>query len=143
MSFGFSVGDFIAAGNLVKDIISALRESSVSEYRDLVLELHGLQRALHEIEHLRCQPGQEGATNSIKVASLMCQYPLDEFAGKLRKFESLGVKSGGSTSKREIVKTWGIKLKWGFTMEDEVRNLRAYLIAHVGSLNMRLLAQGL
>jgi hypothetical protein len=38
---------------------------------------------------------------------------------------------------------WNQKLRWGFTMADEVRNLRAYVAAHVGSLNMRLLTEGL
>lgn len=138
MSFGFSVGDFISAISLIKDVISSLRTASVSEYRELIIELHGLQRALDEIEHLPRSPEQEPAVNSIKVAALMCQYPLDEFAGKLKKFESLDF---GQTQGR--AKLWNKKLKWGFTMEEEVRNLRAYLVAHVGSLNMRLLTQGL
>lgn len=52
MSFGVSAGDLIAAGVLIKNIISALDKSSTAEYRELLLELHGLQRALDEIEHL-------------------------------------------------------------------------------------------
>ena len=143
MSFGFSVGDFITAAKLIKDTITALRTSSVSEYRELVLELHGLERALYEIERLKCHPGQEAAVNGIKVAALICQYPLDEFAQKLRKFESLSEAKGKKLRKGELLTLWSKKLKWGFCMEDEVRKLRAYLVAHVGSLNMRLMTQGL
>ena len=138
MSFGFAVGDFISVINLIKDVISSLRTASVSEYRELIIELHGLQRALDEIEHLLHSPELEPAINSIKVAALMCQYPLGEFAGKLKKFEGLDL---GQRQNR--AKLWSKKLKWSFTMEEEVRNLRAYLVAHVGSLNMRLLTQGL
>lgn len=136
MSFGFSVGDFIAAANLIKDIISALNTSSTSEYRELKLELYGLQRALDEIEHLKCDGIDEAALNAVKVAALMCQHPLNEFASKLKKFETLG--EDPATSGRSRVKLYTLKLRWGFTMEEEVQRLRAYLIAHVGSLNMRL-----
>ena len=143
MSFGFSVGDFITVGRLIHDVVSSLRRSSISEYQELILELHGLQRALDQIQHLKCHPNQEAAINGIKIAALMCQHPLDEFAGKLKKFESLDVCSGKSASKASRMKAWDQRLRWGFCMKDEVAKLRVYLTAHVGSLNMRLITQGL
>lgn len=136
MSFGFSIGDFVAAGVMIKDIISALRTSSTSDHQELVLELHGLQRALNEIEHLQSGPQHETELNAVKVTALTCQYRLDDFAGKLKKFESLGqVTKVGSSEKAKL---WRLKLQWGFSMEAEVQSLRAYLLAHVGYLNMRL-----
>ena len=138
MSFGFAVGDFIAAGKLVKDIIAILRTLARSEYQELMLELHGLQRALDQIEHLEAPPERHIPVVSIKVAALMCTHVLDEFAGKLKKFESLAGQPRNSK-----LKIWTHKLRWGFTMADEVRNLRAYVAAHVGSLNMRLLTEEL
>ena len=136
MSFGFSIGDFMAAGVIIKDIISALRTSSTSDHQELVLELHGLQRALDEIEHLQVGPRHETEVNAVKVAALTCQYRLDDFAGKLKKYESLGhVSKAGSAEKSKL---WRLKLQWGFSMEAEVQSLRAYMIAHVGYLNMRL-----
>ena len=143
MSFGFSVGDFIAVGSLIQNIVSSLRASSISEYRELILELHGLQRALYDIEHLNCHPSQEPAVSGIKVAALACQYPLDEFAGKLKKFDSLFIGKAGNLSKTDKVKMWGKKLRWGFCMKEEVVKLRTYLVVHFGSLNMRLITQGL
>ena len=65
MSFGLSIGDFNTVGILIHNIVSSLRASSISEYRELILELHGLQLALNEIEHLKCQPNQEPAVNSV------------------------------------------------------------------------------
>ena len=143
MSFGFSVGDFITVARLIGNVIHSLRTSSITEYRELILELHGLQRALHEIEHLKCVPDQEASINGIKIAALMCQHPLDEFAMKLKKFDGLGVDENRKLGKTEKLHLWRKKLKWGFCMEDEVNMLRAYLVAHVGSLNMRLITQGL
>ncbi|KAF2182465.1 hypothetical protein K469DRAFT_690916 [Zopfia rhizophila CBS 207.26] len=119
MSFGFAVGDFIAAGKLIKDIVT-LRTSARSEYQELILELHGLQRALYQIEHLEVPPERQISVVSIKVAALMCTHVLGEFAGKLKNFESLA-----GQPRNAKVKIWTQKLRWGFTMADEVRNLRA------------------
>jgi hypothetical protein len=138
MSFGFAVGDFIAAGKLIKDIIAILRTSARSEYQELMLELYGLQRALDKIEHLEASPERQLHITSIKVAALMCTHILDEFASKLKKFETLA-----ELSRDSKIKIWTQKLQWGFTMDNEVRNLRAYITAHVGSLNMRLLTESL
>ena len=143
MSFGFSVGDFLTVGKLVADIVTSLRSASIAEYRELICELHGLQRALHEIEHLKHTSSQEAAVNGIKVAALMCQYPLDEFAARLKKFERLGIAGGGTRSRLETMKIWSRKLQWGFCMKEEVEKLRTYIVVHVGSLNMRLITQGL
>ncbi|PQE09528.1 Ankyrin repeat-containing protein [Rutstroemia sp. NJR-2017a BBW] len=124
MSFGFSIGDFIAGATLIKEIISALRGTAKLEYRELELELHGLKRALDELEHLQPGPGQEVAVNSVKAAALMCRYPLEEFQANLN---------------RKVAR----KVQWNISMLDEVQKLRAYIAAHVGSLNMRLLTLGL
>lgn len=136
MSFGFSAGDFITIATLINNIVSALSTSSTAEYHELLLELHGLQRALNEIEHLNGPPSQEPAINAVKVAALMCQYPLDDFASKLKKYEGLDLNIKTNDGSR--INTWRLKLQWGFTMEEEVQKLRAYLMVHVGSLNMRL-----
>ena len=143
MSFGFSIGDFVAVGRLIQSIVSSLRASSVSDYRELIVELGALQRVLDHIEHLECPPEQEAATNGIKVAALLCHYPLDEFAGKLKEFKGLDVDPVGKATTAKRVKSWGQRLRWGFCMEEEVGKLRAYLMAHVGSLNMRLITHGL
>lgn len=143
MSFGFSVGDFLTAASLTCEIISALRNDSRASYQQLILEIHGLQRALDEIEHLRVPPGQEVAINGIKVAALTCQHPLEEFSKKLKKYKDLGEFNGNQRGRTDKVKVSGRKVQWAFSMEDEVARFRAYLVAHVGSLNMRLLTQGL
>jgi hypothetical protein len=143
MSFGFSVGDFLATAELVKSIVSSLRNASASSYQELVLELHGLQRALHEIEHLKCPPDQEGAVNSEKVAALMCQHPLKEFATEIKKYERLGPGCIREIIGTDKLKLWGRKVQWGLQADEKVKNLRAYIAAHVGSLNMRLITLGL
>ncbi|KAL9614304.1 MAG: hypothetical protein Q9167_001187 [Letrouitia subvulpina] len=138
--FGFSAGDFLATVRLIKDIINALQSSSTSEFRELTLELYGLTRALHEIEHLRPSADHECTINAVKVAALMCKHPLDEFMVKLKKYEAL---DQTSLNTKDRINKWKLKLQWGLTMEDEVQRIRAYLAAHIASLNTRLLTQGL
>lgn len=142
MSFGFSVGDFLAAGATIKNIVDALRGEATFEYRELELELHGLQRALTEIEHLRSGNGQdEAALNAVKVAALMCHYPLEEFRSKLSRYQVLS-SQGGTPTRLDKLKGWGRKAQWNLCTEDEVQKLRAYIAGHTASLNMRLLTLG-
>lgn len=141
MSFDFSIGDFLAGVTLIKDIISALRGTAKLEYRELELELHGLQRALDELEHLQPGPGQEVAVNSVKAAALMCRYPLEEFQAELKRYQLL--LKHKHHKKRDVVDGCVRKVQWNLSMPDEVQKLRAYIAAHVGSLNMRLLTVGL
>ncbi len=53
-TFGFSVGDFVAGINLVRELIKALEDSagSSAEYLALIKELYSLERALLEVKHL-------------------------------------------------------------------------------------------
>jgi hypothetical protein len=135
---------------------------------------------LRDIEHLRGPPSQIHSINAIKCAALNGQYVLDEFAGKIRKYEkSLGdgtstlrkgkenpidaaaTRTGqGTTLKRgwpdrltdfkgsairagEKITDGAKKVKWELFMKEDVRDLRSYLTSHVGSLNMRMITQGL
>ncbi|KAF2430147.1 hypothetical protein EJ08DRAFT_661116 [Tothia fuscella] len=105
MSFGISVSDFIAVGKLIKDITYTIGCGPTNEYRSLILELHSLQRALYEIEHLVVPSGQEVAVNSIKVAALLCQYPLEDFSNKLKKFQGLDISNQRMTSTKSQIMT--------------------------------------
>jgi hypothetical protein len=141
MSFGFSVGDFVTATTLIKDIVLCLKASggSSSEYQELMLELDGLRLALTKIEHLQGNAEQIPAINSIKVAALNGSFVLRDFLHKLKKYQQ-SLEYGKSSG-------WVIdsskKVRWELTMKTDVQNLRGYLVAHTSSLNMRLLTEGL
>ena len=103
MSFGISIGDFVAVGTLIKSIVCTL-QTSVSDHQELLLELDGLQRALDKIEHLQSDHEEQTEVNAVKVAALTCKYRLVDFAGKLKKYESLG-----HVSSAEKAKAWRLK----------------------------------
>lgn len=141
MSFGFSVGDFLSTASLIKDIVKCLRSSggSASEYQELMRELDGLQNALTKIENLRGSAKQTPSINGIKVAALNCQYVLRNFLKKLEEYE----KSFEYEKTRGLVVDSTKKVKYELAMKTEVQNLRTYLTMHTGSLNLRLLTEGL
>jgi hypothetical protein len=126
---------------VLSNVVSTLNGLAASEYRELQLELYELQRALHGTEHLEPLPGQEAEVNAVKVAALMCWYPLLEFQSKLKRYRRLS--QGSQLKTLDVVKGWGRKVQRNFCMSDEVQKLRAYIAAHTGSLNMRLTTLGL
>lgn len=140
MSFGFSVGDFLAVGKLITDITNSLREAggSKSEYQELLRELEFLDHALKHLERL--QPGGSPLKlESIKYAALSCRRPLEQFLGKIEKYDkALGVYGGENAIKRTTN-----KLRWAFGEKDEIRKLQSYLNIHVGTINILLAEHGL
>ena len=115
MSFGFSVGDFVTTAVLVKNIITALQEPSVTKYEEIKLELHGLQQALNAVEHLDCPDDLRPSLNSIKVAALSCQHVLSQFKERLQVFSVLSAKS--KLRDKQSAKLWGKKASVGLLHE--------------------------
>ena len=141
MSFGFSVGDFIAAGKLIADITSCLKEvgGSKSEYHNVVLELECLHKTLVHLDRLQSRQGNSPTADSIKYAALSCRRPLEEFLAKLQPYEaSLGARATGSAWKAPIDK---VRFRLGGS--DEIRRIQSYLSVHVGTINILLAEHGL
>ena len=139
MSFGFSVGDFIAVGSLVAEITGCLRESegAKADYQELLRALECLHQALQHLDKLgqRCASSTENL-DSIKYAALSCRHPLEEFLGNIKKYnQSLGL-----WTKENGVKSMADKLKWSFGTgkKEEIAKLQNYLSVHVGTINILL-----
>ena len=168
MSFGFSVGDFLAVGTLIVKIVDTLRGTQF-EYQELIRELEryvgslgciagllhisaaslsfrmsanlgcSLQRALIQVDKLKGRGDHAIAIDQIKCAALTCRYPLEEFLSKIQKHEkSLGL--GKSMGK---IKDAGRKVQYAFGKKNEADTLRNYLNIHLGTINMLLVRQGL
>ena len=141
MSFGFSVGDVIAVGQLINDVIKCLREpdGAKSEYQELTRELETLQKALDHLDSIRPVSDYSKNLESIKFAALSCRQPLEEFLTKTRKYE----KSLGVWNNKHVVKDTVHKLQWAFLQKDHVDKLQKYLSVHVMTINMMLAEFGL
>ncbi|PQE13895.1 Ankyrin repeat-containing domain protein [Rutstroemia sp. NJR-2017a BBW] len=138
MSFGFSVGDFLAVATLIKEVVVSLKDvgGAAADYQQLIVELHGLQRALDSIEDLRVDAGTRQAENinNLKVTALGCRYVLEEALKKLRSYESLRLGQRSSS----LVAVSSKKIKWQIMMKEDVDALRTRLNSHTNYLNMRL-----
>ncbi|SPN99173.1 uncharacterized protein DNG_02208 [Cephalotrichum gorgonifer] len=139
MSFGFSVGDFIAVGKLIADISSCLKDvgGSKTEYQDLIRELDCLQKGLAHLD--KFQPSSSTIADSIKYSALSCRRPLEEFLGKLKRYDSsLGDRATGRSWKAPVD-----KVRFMLGHSEDVRKLQSYLSVHVGTLNILLAEHGL
>jgi hypothetical protein len=141
MSFGFSVGDFVAVGELIARITSSLKDAggAKSEYQELLRALETLEAALHRVDKL--QPSGSTSTNlvSIKYTALSCRRPLEEFLARTRKYD----KSLGLWAKESAIKSTVDKLRWTFRQRDGLSDLQTYLEIHVGTINILLAEYGL
>lgn len=115
--FGVSVGDFIAGIKLVHDLADALKEScsSSSDFRDLVRELHSLERALISVKNAidpnkpEFLPYDIANVDALKQVVLQIRRTVDEFLGKNRKFvRPLGVVGGTGSGVRD----WVRRVEW-------------------------------
>ena len=142
MSFGFSVGDVVAVGKLVGDIVGSLREigGAKSEYQQLVRELECLDKTLCNLDRLTLSKHQPPEVlNSIKFAALTCRQPLEDFLNQIRKYET----SLGTLAVDAPVKSVAHKLKWTFGKKSQVAKLESYLSVHVANINMLLSVYGI
>lgn len=140
MSFGFGVGDFIAVGTLVRDIVGSLQDAggSKSEYQEILRELESLRRVLIHLDTLQPQGQNPTTINAIKFTALSCRIPLEEFLSKIRRYD----KTLGTWSKLGSVRSVKDKLKWSLTHKDEIVKLQLYLSVHVGMINVSLAQYG-
>jgi hypothetical protein len=135
-SFGWSVGDIVAAISLVNNVIQCINgaHGAREHFQELVSELQGLSRALHEISELTGILGQIPEIQALKFAACSCRETLQRFYEKIRPFED----SLGTTSTQSKLKSVPRMVRWELLVKKDVPELRTYLVAHVGSLNLRL-----
>lgn len=136
MSFGWSVGDVIAAIQLTTKVITSLSDANGSRthFQELESELNGLQTALLDISDLTSCPEQIPEITALKFASCACGETIQRFYEKIKPFEEdLGV-----ASKIRKLKAAPRMVRWELLMRKDVPELQTYLAARAGSLNFRL-----
>jgi hypothetical protein len=136
MSFGWSAGDIVSAIKLVNKIITCVNNAGGARehFQELDSELGGLLRALSEISDLASAPDQLPEIVALKFAACLCEDTLKRFYEKIKPFnDSLGI--GSRKSKARAAPRM---VRWELLTKKDIPELRTYLAAHVGSLNVRL-----
>ncbi|RYP69646.1 hypothetical protein DL771_006010 [Monosporascus sp. 5C6A] len=138
--FGFSVGDFLAVGKLIRQVAVELRENDEAspEYQSLLIELEALERALRKLQTLKPGKHELLQLTSIRATALACQRPLQNFLAKISKFESrLGAFSTANNGWKGLPR----KLQFRIMFKEDVKELRSALASHVATINLLLMTQ--
>lgn len=136
MSFGWSAGDIASAVKLIVSIVSSLRSTSGAreQFQELEAELVGLQRALKQIDLLANSATPPLEIQALKFVSLSCCETLQRFHTKIKPFED----SLGTQSQRSKLKAAPRMVRWELLVKKDLPELRQYLMAHVGYINLEL-----
>jgi hypothetical protein len=142
MSFPFHTNDIHSTLNLISTIIASLHRTITSathtHFQSLVQELQALQRSLTEIDALAGDETQIPEISALKFASCGCKETLERFWERLRPFEDVLGEGAGKRDAKGAWKKTPRMVRWELLVRKEVPELRTYLVAHVGSLNLRL-----
>lgn len=136
MSFGFSVGDFLAAIELVHDLATALSDGHGSnlKFQGLVQELYSLERVMVEIKNLEVSPELESRLWMVQQAASHCQTAIGNFLQKSDVYMRC-LRQGGSAN---WWKDAFYKIKWAVYKADDVDELRACLRGHATAMGLML-----
>lgn len=144
MSFGFSVGDFLAVGKLIAEIVASFSDAhgAKSDCEELLRELTSLDQSLRRLDQLQVSdPALAKSLEAIKYAALSCRRPLEDFLESMKRYEdTLGINSRGRSS---WVKSSADKVRWSLGKKEEIAKLQGYLITHMHNVNILLAAHGL
>ena len=135
--FGFSLGDFLAAIDLVGDIISALRDTNGarSKYRGLLAELDSLETALLKVKLINTHEIRSPSDAvALQQAASRCLDTIDNFWQKIRKYNP-HLQNVGSGSR---VKDGWMRVKWALCRKADVDEFRIRIRAHTDAVSMLL-----
>ncbi|KAI9774117.1 MAG: hypothetical protein M1840_005210 [Geoglossum simile] len=140
--FGFSVGDFLTAGDLVRRVVIALRESrgAAADYRDLIKSLSSLQSSLQTASSvflgLAFQQGTNiGQPDAATINGIMhelgcCRQLLEDFLVRENKFTQCLLDPAKSKGKRKVAEGWR-KITWTIFHNDDILKLDRDLRSHI------------
>ncbi|KAL8710577.1 MAG: hypothetical protein Q9220_004801 [cf. Caloplaca sp. 1 TL-2023] len=135
VGFGFSVGDFIDAIQLVGTVIDALSASSKSsaELRELLRQLHTLETALREVENLAIDESLYAESLALKQSAAQCQLTISNFLTNTRSYQPYLTCDSGVT-----VRSKWKKVKWALCKKKDIVQFKSDLNAHTESIHLLL-----
>ncbi|PUU76604.1 hypothetical protein B9Z19DRAFT_989762 [Tuber borchii] len=146
MSFGFSVGDFIAISGLIRTLVDALDSNTGSraQYSRLSDELKSLHSAFLAVEGVvqklrRDEKSHASTINAITYEIGCCRKLILGFTADTEKYRKSLRHSGSS---RKAMDTWR-KISYKIFKEEDVVMLKDSLGRGVGVINIYLQATGI
>ncbi|KAL5320495.1 hypothetical protein ACEPPN_011301 [Leptodophora sp. 'Broadleaf-Isolate-01'] len=137
MSFGWSVGDLIAAINLLTKIGGALRDADGAsfEYRDATNFLNTLRITLENLKSLDTIPIDTHKADNLRQQCEHIRVPLGAFLdGVNRRYEA----SLGSSSQRSRLLSAPRKIQWALYTSKKIKQLQERVAIPMAAVNMLL-----
>jgi hypothetical protein len=136
MSFGFSVGDFISALELVGAIIASLREvgGAKAQFRELTRELFGLETALLRAKLLEFNEDLHEDYIALTQAACQCQVTIDDFWKQANRYQQHLLARGRPYNLKDA---W-MKIKWSLFKSDDLNRFKVDIAAHTQSILLLL-----
>ncbi|KAK4150176.1 hypothetical protein C8A00DRAFT_18259 [Chaetomidium leptoderma] len=136
MSFGFSVGDFLAGIKLVHDLAVALSDGrgSGAKFKCLVQELYSLERAMIAIKDFQVPASLESQLGMVQQAASQSQRAITDFLQNSHVY----IRYLGQERSPKWLKGAFYKAKWALYKPDSVAELRACLRGHTLAMGIML-----
>ncbi|TRX95509.1 hypothetical protein FHL15_003467 [Xylaria flabelliformis] len=132
MSFGYSIGDFIAGANLTCQLVRVLSASrgACIEYQEALTELRAMEQAFLQAGNLvKSRMFTQDVINAIACIALSSIDTIDKFLERTRDLQSrLDNKTYGLNN------SWS-KVGWQFYGKEELRALKTQLHERLSSIN--------
>jgi hypothetical protein len=138
MSFGFSVGDFLAVGTLLFKIGATLRDStgSSAHYQELLLQIDSFEKLLKIVDcHIVSCQLPSSTERALKEHVSNCAQLLQKFYKVTEKFKR-SLRQGGSG--KYAKDTWR-KIGWGMYKKEDIVPLLNGLRDNGDAMNLLLL----
>ena len=139
VSFGFSVGDFVAGISLIIEAVHSLSDTNgaQADYEELGRQLTNLRKGFECIEGLNLGTTQLAQVSAVETALNDCRLCVDGFVQRNSKFKSLEATSGKQWSLAEL-KRQGRKVQWALWKKADVAKFRGAIQQHSDAIQMLL-----
>ncbi len=140
MSFGWSVGDIVAALQLCNKVLAALKETggASSEYQHATNFLGVLTVTLQHLKALQAVPLDPDLAKNLEQHCALIQGPLTSFRERIRaRFE----RDLGTESTRLKILTTGRKLQWALSTAKVVKVLEGKIAGQLAAISIILSQQ--
>lgn len=141
MSFGWSVGDILAAVGLLNKIRVALKDAggASSGYQDEIAFLQSLVVTLRHLDSLHLAPIDPEIAATLQKHCLQVRKPLDAFLQNAqRRFAVLG-----NTTPWADVSSVHYKIRWELSTSKQVKGLREKISGNLDAIQIALSQQTL
>ncbi|OBT52271.1 hypothetical protein VE04_07263 [Pseudogymnoascus sp. 24MN13] len=137
MSFGYSIGDFIAGANLSYKLFKALSSSrgATQEYQEAVMEIGAMHQAFLQVGRMTSNPTVSHATiNAASCIVLSSMSIIDDFLERTKRYRE---RLCGRTQGNMLSDSWQ-KMGWALFGKEELKALKDALHTKLSSISVLL-----